>query len=66
MQRAKREHREMKARRKSRARQHKMSADELAALNQAAADEVQIQHCPQAISKVMRETYCAADWATWK
>ena len=40
VQKAKREHKEMKARRKSKARLHKMSADELAALNQAAADEV--------------------------
>ena len=40
VQEAKREHRDMKARRKSKARLHKVSADELAALNQAAADEV--------------------------
>ena len=53
MQRAKKEHREMKARRKSKARLHKMSADEVAALDAAAADEVQFPHCPQAISGVM-------------
>ena len=47
VQRAKKEHREMKARRKSKARLHKMSAEELSALNQAAADEVQLH--PQAI-----------------
>ena len=49
VQRAKKEHREMKARRKSKARLHKMGAEELAALDTAAADEVRIQHCPQAI-----------------
>ena len=43
VQRAKKEHREMKARRKSKARLHKMNAEELSALDQAAADEVQIQ-----------------------
>ncbi len=43
----------MKARRKSKARLHKVGADELAELAEAAADEVQIQHCPQAICMVV-------------
>ena len=57
VQKAKKEHKEMKTRRKSKARLHKMTADELAALNQAAADEVQIQHCPEASKTVMCETH---------